>query len=61
MSEVILKDNKFNHFFCDKWNTVKPFLQLWESVAKRFLVKKALQLIISVGDKKYLECADLHK
>lgn len=61
MSKIILKDNKFNHLFCDKWTTVRVFLVTWESVAKKFLVKKAIAFLITVGDKKFLECADLKK
>lgn len=59
--KIILKDNKFNHVFCDNWTQVKKFLELWHSMAQRMLVKAAIAHLIKHGDKKYLECADLHK
>ena len=61
MNSLQLKDNKFNHLFCDKWKQVRPFLETWHMVAKRGLVRMAISHVIAHGDKKFLECADLHK
>lgn len=58
---MIMKDNQFNRFFCEKWPIVKPFLETWQTIAKKFWVKRALSILIDAGNKKYAECSDIGK